>query len=39
MKPIRKKIGALNFTLLSPEQIKRLSSAKIVTPELYNIDG
>ena len=25
--------------MLSPEQIKKLSCAKIVTPELYNIDG
>ena len=38
-KPIRKKIGAINFSLLNPEQIKKLSCAKIVTPELYNIDG
>ncbi len=38
-KPVRKKIGELNFSLLSPEQIKKLSSAKIVTPELYDIDG
>ena len=39
MKPIRKKIKELKFSLLSPEQIKKLSCAKIVTPELYNIDG
>lgn len=39
MKPISKKIGKLKFNLLSPEQIKKLSSAKIVTPELYDIDG
>jgi DNA-directed RNA polymerase subunit A' len=38
-KPIRKKIKALRFELLSPEQIKKLSTAKIVTPELYDIDG
>ena len=38
-KPIRKKIGAIKFSLLSPEKIKKLSSAKIVTPELYDIDG
>jgi DNA-directed RNA polymerase subunit A' len=38
-KPIRKRISALKFSLLSPEQIKKLSSAKIVTPELYDIDG
>src|SRR3989344_4035762 len=36
---IRKQIRALKFSLLSPEKIKKLSSAKIVTPELYDIDG
>lgn len=38
-KPIRKKISALHFSLLGPEQIKKISTAKIVTPELCNIDG
>jgi DNA-directed RNA polymerase subunit A' len=36
---IRKKIGEIKFSLLNPEQIKNISSAKIVTPELYDIDG
>ncbi len=35
----RKQVKSLMFSLLSPEQIKKLSSAKIVTPELYDIDG
>ncbi len=39
MEPIRKKIDSISFSLLSPEQIKKISVAKIVTPELYNIDG
>ena len=39
MEPIRKKISEISFSLLSPEMIKKLSVAKIVTPELYNIDG
>ncbi len=38
-KPIKKKVGELQFALLSPEQIKKLSAAKIITPELYDIDG
>lgn len=38
-KIIRKKIGEIRFSLLNPEQIKKLSVTKIVTPELYNIDG
>jgi DNA-directed RNA polymerase subunit A' len=39
MKPIRKKIKEISFALLSPEKIKKLSVAKVVTPELYDIDG
>jgi len=38
-KTISKKIGEIKFSLLNPEQIKKLSVAKIVTPELYDIDG
>jgi len=38
-KPIKRKIGVIGFSLLRPEQIKKLSVAKIVTPELYDIDG
>ncbi len=38
-KPISKKIGMIRFALFSPEQIKKISTAKIVTPELYDIDG
>ena len=36
---VRKKIGEINFSLINPEQIKKISTAKIITPELYNIDG
>ena len=39
MRPVKKKISKLRFSLLSPEQIKKLSVAKIVTPELYDVDG
>jgi DNA-directed RNA polymerase subunit A' len=40
MQPIiRKKVSGINFSLISPEKIKKLSTAKIVTPELYDIDG
>ncbi len=35
----RKQVRALKFSLLSPDQVKKLSTAKIVTPELYDIDG
>ncbi|MFA4960626.1 MAG: DNA-directed RNA polymerase subunit A' [Candidatus Pacearchaeota archaeon] len=38
-RPIKKQVSGLNFALLSPEQIKKLAVAKIVTPELYDIDG
>ena len=37
-KPVRKKIVEIGFSLFSPEQIKKVSCAKIVTPELYDID-
>lgn len=36
---IRKQVKSLSFSLLSPEQIKKISAAKIVTPELYDVDG
>src|SRR4030042_6942340 len=36
---IRKQVKALSFSLLSPEMIKKISVAKIVTPEVYNRDG
>src|SRR3989338_254503 len=36
---IRKKVKALRFNLISPDVIKKLSVAKIVTPELYDVDG
>jgi len=39
LKIIRKKIKEIKFGLISPAQIKKISSAKIVTPELYDIDG
>ncbi|MFH0808633.1 MAG: DNA-directed RNA polymerase subunit A' [archaeon] len=38
-RPIKKQIKGMEFHLLSPEQIKKLSVAKIVTPELYDVDG
>jgi len=38
-KPVKKKIDALRFNLLNPEEIKKLAAARIVTPELYDIDG
>ena len=37
--PVRKQIKEMTFCLLSPEKIKKLSVAKIVTPELYDVDG
>jgi len=38
-KPVKKQINAIKFSLFSPEQIKKVSVAKIVTPELYDVDG
>ena len=39
IRPVKKQINAMKFQLLSPEQIKKLSVAKIITPELYDVDG
>jgi len=36
---IRKQVKNLSFSLISPELIKRISAAKIITPELYDVDG
>ncbi len=38
-KAVRKKVKGLQFTLLNPEEIKKMSKAKIITPELYDVDG
>jgi len=38
-KVFRKRISALRFSLLGPDKIKKLSTVKVVTPELYDIDG
>ena len=35
----RKQVSALRFSLFSPDKIKKVAAAKIVTPELYDIDG
>jgi len=36
---VKRQVKALSFALFSPEEIKKMSSAKIVTPELYDVDG
>ncbi|MEM4181993.1 MAG: DNA-directed RNA polymerase subunit A' [Candidatus Pacearchaeota archaeon] len=36
---IRKQIKALSFKIISPEEIKKLAVVKVVTPELYDVDG
>ncbi len=39
MEYMRKQVGIISFSLISPEQIKRMGVAKVVTPELYDMDG
>ena len=39
MKGILKKIEQINFGLLSPENIRKMSVTKIVTPDTYDEDG
>ncbi|MEM4605767.1 MAG: DNA-directed RNA polymerase subunit A' [Candidatus Pacearchaeota archaeon] len=38
-KIIKKQIKSLSFHLISPEEIKKIAVVKIVTPELYDVDG
>ncbi|MEM2707625.1 MAG: DNA-directed RNA polymerase subunit A' [Candidatus Pacearchaeota archaeon] len=37
--PLKKQIKEIGFRLLSPEEIKKLGKVKVVTPELYDVDG
>jgi DNA-directed RNA polymerase subunit A' len=36
---VSKQVRSIVFTMISPEQIKKIGVAKIVTPELYDMDG
>ena len=36
---VYKSVGSITFALFSPEQIKKMSATKIVTPELYDKEG
>ncbi len=36
---INKKVGKISFGVLSPTLIKKMASAKVVTPELYDKEG
>jgi DNA-directed RNA polymerase subunit A' len=38
-KAITKQVKTIEFSLISPENIKKMGVAKIVTPELYDMDG
>src|SRR3989338_4364265 len=39
METVFKKVGSISFSLLSPQQIKKMAHVKIVTPELYDKEG
>jgi DNA-directed RNA polymerase subunit A' len=39
MEPIIKQLKEIRFGLFSPEDIKKIAGKKIVTPELYDMDG
>ncbi len=39
MAGVEKKIGAIEFRLLSPEVIRKLSQIRVVTPDTYDEDG
>jgi len=38
-KHVSKQVKTISFSMISPESIKKLGVAKIVTPELYDMDG
>ena len=37
--PVRKQVKSINFSIISPEDIKKIGVTKVVTPELYDVDG
>ncbi len=39
MEAVRKQVKALSFGLISPEEIKKITIARVITPELYDVDG
>lgn len=39
MEPVVKQVKEIQFSVFSPEQIKKFGAVKIVTPELYDMDG
>ncbi len=36
---VSKRIGSIQFSIFSPKMIKKMSAAKVVTPELYDKEG
>ncbi|MDD5238868.1 MAG: DNA-directed RNA polymerase subunit A' [Candidatus Nanoarchaeia archaeon] len=36
---VREKIASIDFGMLSPDMVKKMSVVKIITPELYDADG
>ena len=36
---ITKKIGSINFSLLSPNEIRKMSATKVITADTYDDDG
>ena len=36
---VHKKVRSIQFGLISPKMIKKIATAKVVTPELYDREG
>ena len=36
---ITKRIGSIKFSCLSPEEIRKMSAIKVITPDTYNDEG
>ena len=39
MIPVQKKIGSVEFGIISPEIVRKMSQIRIVTPDTYDEDG
>ena len=39
LKSITKKIGILNFSVLSPNELRKMSATKVITADTYDDDG
>ena len=39
MAGVSRKIGSIKFAFLSPDEIRKMSGLKVITPDTYDDDG